>query len=43
LFEDEEQNNEEQEQSDGFGLMPIIAVDSVTGAVTLNKGELYCT
>ena len=26
-----------------FGLMPITAVDSVTGAVTLNKGELYCT
>ena len=43
LFEDEEQNNEEQEQSDGFCLMSIIAVDSVTGAVTLNKGELYRT
>ena len=26
-----------------FGLMSIIAVDSVTGAVTLNKGDLYCT
>ena len=26
LFEDEEQNNEEQEQSDGFGLMSIIAL-----------------
>ena len=26
-----------------YGLMSIIAVDSVTGAVTLNKGELYCT